>query len=154
MMSRHLSPGEWGTFFDAFSRRFRGRCMSLQIAEAAGAAAHMLADRLPLLGVALRPTRGLAESIQLVLGYSPVQNVVHVVRQPARVRVAQVSDGEDEQIVIESAAGETVTLDFGSATNCAASSDSSGHTGELDESRPGSPLATRSARHSMAATTG
>ena len=119
MMTRELAPEEWAAFFDAFSRRFRGRHMTIEVAVAADADFRTLADRLPLLGITSEPAAAPTESIQVMLGDSPVQNVVHVIRQPSRVLVAQVSNGEDDRLTIESATGETTRVDFGQTASAA-----------------------------------
>ena len=71
-----------------------------------------MAASLPLVGVTVEPSLGPAQSIVVMLGDSPRANVVHVVRDPCRVRVAQVTDGEDEVLIIDSGAGPTTRIDF------------------------------------------
>jgi hypothetical protein len=113
MMTRELHPGEWAKFFDCFSRRFRGRRMTLGVTDAGGdAPLGTLADRLPLLGISMEPTRGPAEVIEVMLGDAPAQHVAHAIRRPSRVRVAQVSSGEDEVLLIDCEAGPTTRVDF------------------------------------------
>ena len=79
MMTRELTPEEWAAFFDCFSRRFRGRRMTIEVALAADADSRTLADRLPLLGITVEPAAAPADSIQVMLGDAQVQNVVHVI---------------------------------------------------------------------------
>jgi hypothetical protein len=117
MKSRELSRAEWGRFFDCFSRRFRGRAVTVELGEfpeAASAApegADRLAEGLPLIGITVEPPHGPAESIAVMAGDAH-QNVVHFVRDPCRVRVAQLASGEDEMLIIDSGAGPTTRIDF------------------------------------------
>ena len=112
MKTRELASTEWATFFDCFSRRFRGRLVTVELSETPDARADALARRLPLLGLTVEPVDGPAESITVMVGDSPRENVVHVVRSPCRVRVAQVSNGEDEILIIDSGSGPTTRVDF------------------------------------------
>ena len=133
-MTRELAPEEWAFFFDGFSRRFRGRRMTLEVAVTADTEARTVADRLPLVGITAEPAAAPADSIQVMLGESPVENVVHVVRQPSRVLVAQVRNGEDDRLIIESATGETTCVDLGQTARAAGAvdSDALGQTSQVD----------------------
>jgi len=117
MKSRELSRAEWGKFFDCFSRRFRGRAVTVELGEfseappAAPARADRLADGLPLIGVTVEPPRGPVGSIAVMAGDAH-RNVVHFVRDPCRVRVAQMTNGEDDLLIIDSGAGPTTRIDF------------------------------------------
>lgn len=86
--------------------------MTLSVAGPHVDGEHLLADRLPLVGITAEPREGSPEAIEVMLGDSTVQNIVHVVRRPTRVRVAQVGNGEDDQLTIETASGETARVDF------------------------------------------
>lgn len=114
MTTRELSAGEWKTFFDCFSRRFHGRPVTVDQSDAPEGRADTVARQLPLIGVTLEPSVGNAELIAIMMGESR-ENVVHVVRGPSRVRVAQLSNGEDEMLLIDSSAGATTRIDFRSA---------------------------------------
>jgi hypothetical protein len=112
MKTRELASSEWAPFFDCFSRKFRGRPVTLELIETADARGDALARRLPLIGLTVEPPDGPAESITVMVGDSPHANVVHVVPRPCRVRVAQVTNGEDEMLIIDSGAGPTTRIDF------------------------------------------
>lgn len=112
MTTRELQPVEWSWFFDGFSRQHRGKRMTIEVVDAPDAQAHTLAHRLPLLGITAEPRRGQVESIEVMVGDSPVSNVVHVIRQPSHVRVAQITNGEDEMLIIDSASGPTTRIEF------------------------------------------
>jgi hypothetical protein len=112
MKTRELASSEWAVFFDCFSRRFRGRPVTLELSETADARGDALARRMPLIGLTVEPHNGPAESITVMVGDSPSENVVHVVRSPCRVRVAQVTNGEDEVLIIDSGSGPTTRIDF------------------------------------------
>ena len=112
MNVRELSPDEWTNFFDCFSRRFRGQPMTLRVTESDGGGERILAGRLPLVGITCEPANG-PQAIEVILGDSPDENVVHVVRCPAHVRIAQIrDDGQDEQVIIEQTTGETAFIDI------------------------------------------
>ena len=112
MSTRELSPGEWRTFFDCFSRRFRGKAITVDLSETPDGRADTVARRLPLVGVTAEPAHGKVETIAVMLGDSPDDNVLHVVREPCRVRVVQITGGEDEVLLIDSGAGPTTRIDF------------------------------------------
>ena len=115
MNSRELSPGEWKTFFDAFSRRFQGVPVTVDLGASADGRAELVAKQLPLLGVTVEPSTGPPEFVAIMVGDAPDQNVVHVVREPRRVTVAQVTNGEDDLLLIESVDGSTTRIDFRAA---------------------------------------
>jgi hypothetical protein len=112
MKARELSQEEWAKFFDAFSRQFRGRRMTLGLSEAAEGRADTLAEGLPLVGITVEPPHGPAESIVVMLGDSPHGHVSHVVRAPCRVRIVQVNSGEDDVVIVDSSAGPATRIDF------------------------------------------
>src|SRR5687768_4824253 len=105
MMTRELQPIVWAHFFDCFSRQNCGRTMTVDVMPAPDARAYTVARRLPLLGITAEPRRGQPELIQVMLGGPDEGNVSHVIPRPARVRVAQVTNGEDEMLIIESESG-------------------------------------------------
>ena len=115
MNSRELSPGEWKTFFDAFSRRFQGVPVTVDLGDPPDGRADPVARQLPLLGVTVEPASGPAESIAIMAGDAPGENVVHVVRQPRRVTVAQVTNGEDDLLIIDAVDGPATRIDFRAA---------------------------------------
>jgi hypothetical protein len=112
MKTGELASSGWTSFFDCFSRQFRGRPVTLELSEATEARADALARQLPLIGLTVEPAHGPAECITVMVGDSPRENIVHVVRNPCRVRVAQLTNGEDEMLIIDSGAGPTTRIDF------------------------------------------
>lgn len=112
VFTRELSTAEWRTFFDCFSRRFRDQPMTVGLSETPEGRADIVAEQLPLVGITVEPAEGTAELIAVMMGDSPHENVVHVVREPCRVRVGQITGGEDEVVIIDSGAGPTTRLDF------------------------------------------
>jgi hypothetical protein len=112
MTTRELALSEWAPFFDCFSRKFHGWPVTLDLSETPDARGDALARRLPLIGLTVEPTDGPPESITVMVGDSAHENVVHVVSSPCRVRVVQVTNGEDEMLIIDSGAGPTTRIDF------------------------------------------
>ena len=112
MTTRELQAAEWARFFDGFSRRFCGRRMRVEVIASGEDRPCTLADRLPLLGITAEPSRGPARLIEVMLGDGASGDVAHVVREPSRVRVAQISDGEDEMLLIDSDGGPITRIDF------------------------------------------
>ena len=112
MHTRDLSPSEWNGFFDMFSRRFQGLPVTVELKESPDGRPATVARELPLLGVTVEPRSGPAESIAIMVGDAPGANVVHMVRGPRRVRVAQVSNGEDDVLIIDSVNGPTTWIDL------------------------------------------
>jgi hypothetical protein len=113
MTTRELDRNEWASFFDGFSRHFRGRPVTLDVRDpAAPQAQRHVARDLPLVGVTAEFPDGRSPTIEIVVGDSPDEHVSHVVNAPTRVSVAQISNGEDEVLVIESETDPTVALDF------------------------------------------
>lgn len=86
--------------------------MTLGLSEAPEGRADTLADRLPLVGITVEPPRGPVETIVVMLGDSPREHVSHVVREPCRVRVVQVNNGEDDVVIVDSSAGPATRIDF------------------------------------------
>jgi hypothetical protein len=74
---------------------------------------------MPLLGISAEPRHGRVEAIELVLGDDgdarAAGHLAHVVHDPARVKVAQVSNGEDEVLIIEPVSGPATEIDFRTA---------------------------------------
>lgn len=112
MHTRELLPQEWVTFFDGFSRTHRGLPMTIQAKVGPDVHSAVIARRLPLVGITAEPRGPHPEAIQIVLGTPPLLHVAHTVRRPTRLSVSQVSDGEDELLIIESPGEATTVLDF------------------------------------------
>jgi hypothetical protein len=116
MTTRELQPDEWAMFFDCFSRRLRGRPVTVLVGDS-DAATHAVARRLPLVGVTAEQSEGRVRSIEVLTGAPgspPAEHVSHVVRSPSAVRIGQVSNGEDEVLIIQSATDPTTFVDFSS----------------------------------------
>lgn len=126
MVTRELESEEWIAFFNAFSRHFRGRPVTVELVAASGRGSppQVVARQVPLIGITAEhkaagtpPGQPEVSAIQILLGTEGDRSdhFTHVVREPSRVRVAQVSNGTDELLFIESAAGGTTTrVDFSS----------------------------------------
>ena len=114
MRTRELNVDEWTSFFDRFSRRFHGRPVTVLV-RGSDARTRALARHLPLLGVTTEQHDGEVESIEILTGDPgdpPAKHVAHMVRAQCGVRVGQVSNGEDEVLVIQSRTDPTTFIDF------------------------------------------
>ena len=98
-----LHAVEWTRFLDGFSR---------QVIQLGEDRRRTLADRLPLLGITAEPCRGPARVIQVMLGDAASGDVSHVIRSPLRMRVAGISNGQDEMLLIDSDGGATTRINF------------------------------------------
>jgi hypothetical protein len=112
MHTRELHPQEWVTFFDGFSRTHRGVPMTIQAKVGPDIHSAVIARRLPLVGISAEPRGPQPEAIHIVVGTPPLSHISHTIRQPTRLSVSQVSDGEDELLIIESPGEATTVVDF------------------------------------------
>jgi Family of unknown function (DUF5335) len=113
MRTRELDPSEWAPFFEAFSRQYRGRPVTLELAESGPFnSARFIAQQLPLVGITAEPELGPVKAIEIVVGAEPENHLCHIVSSPSHVKVGQISNGEDGVLVIESASDPTVLLAF------------------------------------------
>ena len=113
MTTRELTRDEWVAFFNAFSRHYRGRPITVQVAGTGDEGRpKTLARRAPLVGLTAERDRDTVTAIQVIVGDSPGAHLTHVIRDPTRVRVAQVSNGADELLLIDAEAGPTTRVDF------------------------------------------
>jgi hypothetical protein len=115
MFTRELDACEWLGFFSAFSRHYKGVPMTLNLPPAhGGVAAEVIARDLPLVGVTAecRYGDGRVTSIDIMLGSSLEDHVIHTINRPTHVFIGQISNGSDETIVIHSQTDPPVELDF------------------------------------------
>jgi len=115
MYTRELDAAEWVGFFSAFSRHYKGVPMTLDLpAGLGGAPKEIIARDLPLVGVTAECRYGddRITSIDIMLGSSLEDHVIHTVNQPTHVFIGQISNGSDETIVIHAENDPPVELDF------------------------------------------
>ena len=113
MRTRELPRGEWAVFFNSFSRHHRGRPVTVHVlADGSGGACQTLARRRPLGGVTFEAGPNTPPAVEIMLGDSPDEHLMHVVRDPVRVQIGQVTNGADEVLLIESATGPSARVDF------------------------------------------
>jgi hypothetical protein len=118
MRIRELTRDEWTFFFDGFSRTHRGQPVTLEVRRGPAASVDngghdaTLARRLPFVGITAEPHTPEPRFIEVLAGVSPNEHVAHVVRNPLRVKVAQVTNGQDEVLIIESALDAVTLVDF------------------------------------------
>jgi hypothetical protein len=117
MTVRILKPDEWVRFFNAFSRRYRGRPVTVRLLGRDGddEQSQTVANRMRLVGIAAERINDEVTAIEIIVGDSPEGHMTHVVREPSRVRVAQVTDGTDEVLLIDAKDGPTRGVDFSTA---------------------------------------
>jgi len=117
MRTRELDPVEWSAFFKAFSRQYRGRPVTLELAEKGPfESVRFIAQHVPLIGITAEPEQGTPKSIEIVVGADPDSHLCHTIGSPSHVKVGQISNGEDEVLVIESVTEPTVLLAFHEST--------------------------------------
>jgi hypothetical protein len=113
MTIRELQPNEWSDFFDAFSRHYRGQPVTIQVCGSSDTGPdRIIARRLALAGITAERDSASVVSLEVMVGDSPDEHLMHVIRDPYRVRVAQVSDGTDELLIINSTSSPTTYIDF------------------------------------------
>ena len=117
MKLRELLRSEWPAFFNSFSRRYHGQPVTVELVGAGGeAAAVAVARAMPLMGITAEAEAGAVKAIEIILGESPDQHLTHVVNSPSRVKVGQVQNGEDDVLVIDSAADPPTRIRFAPAS--------------------------------------
>lgn len=111
MNTREIDRAEWAGFFDAFSRHYRGRAVSVELLGPE-IGAQTMARREPLIGITAQSVPGTDDEIEIILGDAPDAQLTHVVRSPTHVRVKQPDNGEDSHVQIQSATGPEVLIDL------------------------------------------
>jgi hypothetical protein len=115
MFTRELDKSEWAAFFNAFSRHYQGHPMTLDLPEPHTLGTiEVIARDLPLVGIAAErgPGSDNVTSIEILLGTTPENHLMHTINLPTHVYVGQITNGSDEVIVFESERDPTVRLDF------------------------------------------
>jgi hypothetical protein len=116
MFARELDKSEWPAFFNAFSRRYQGRAMTLDLPEPHTLGTiEVIARDLPLVGITAERAGGDEEvaSIEILLGISSESHLTHTINHPTHVAIDQVNNGTDDVIVIHSLRDPTVRLNAG-----------------------------------------
>jgi hypothetical protein len=114
MFTREIDQSEWPAFFDAFSREYQGHPVTLDLPEphTMGTVA-TVARAVPFGGLTAEPHGGgPVKSIEIVLGTSSQDHLVHTINLPTHVSVDTDEHGADAVIMIRSQRDPTVRLDF------------------------------------------
>jgi hypothetical protein len=115
MTTRELKFDEWAAFFNAFSRRYRGQTVTVELLDKSSPndrAAQVIARRVPLSGITAERRGNAIVDIEIMLGDGDNEHLVHIAHRPTKIRIAQVSNGADELVLIDTAAGQTTRIDF------------------------------------------
>jgi hypothetical protein len=114
MRTRNLAREEWTAFFNAFSRRYVGQPTTIEmIPWMTGARPQTIARKMPLGGITAEHDGTAAiMAIEIMVGDSPREHLMHVIRDPCRVQIAQVTNGADELLLIDTEGGPTTRVDF------------------------------------------
>lgn len=113
MTTRELDQSEWTSFFNCFSRHYQGRRVTLELKERGPLRSpQMIARDLPFMGITAEMRDGEIKAIEILVGDTPENHLMHIVNAPSRVSVAQITNGEDEALIIESMSDPTVEIDF------------------------------------------
>jgi hypothetical protein len=106
----------WPAFFNDFSRQYRGQQVTVQVLGRSGISrGRILARRLPLVGITAETDGQTVCSLEIIVGDSPEDHIMHVVNAPLRVRIGQISNGADEVLFVDSQNDPTIRVDFGPA---------------------------------------
>jgi hypothetical protein len=108
MRNRLVPRTEWGRFFDAFSRRHRGRTATVRV-FGPKIGSQVEARDLPLEGIVPR-VAGVSAAIDILLGSPPPgPNIEHHVVDPKEIWIELTDAGAEEALEIQSEDG-TQTL--------------------------------------------
>ena len=107
---RELKRDEWPAFFSAFSRHYRGQPVTVGLAS--GHPPQVIAKNLPLVAITAEHHGDAIPAIKIMVGDFPFGPFTHVAGEPVRVRIAQVTGGVDELLLIDTGAGPTTYIDF------------------------------------------
>jgi hypothetical protein len=111
MTTRELRHEEWGRFFHTFSRHYRGQRVTIRTVGATSGSVQTLARRMPLVGITMERENDTVTALEIIIGDSPDDHLMHIIRAPSRIRVTQVANGADELLLIDSDSGQTTTVD-------------------------------------------
>jgi hypothetical protein len=114
MPTHEISPDEWPTFLDTFSRQHEGWLATLEV-FATDIGAHQEASDLPLEGITVTSTDDQSQSIAINLGKTPEDHVTHTINKPIRIWLEQTLLGANAALEIESADQVKTLLRFRSA---------------------------------------
>ena len=113
MGSRELASEDWVSFFNAFSRQYRNRPVTVEVSDPDNPARSLaIGHNLPLDGIVVEFFGGRAQSIEIILGESIDNRVVHIVSHPRKITIGQISNGQDEIVVIDSSTDPQARIDF------------------------------------------
>src|SRR5687767_14848456 len=111
---RELDSHEWTAFFNAFSRHYRGQCFTVELSNG-DHTPQIIARKMPLIGITAEHQGDAIRAVEIILGDAPYGHLTHVVRNPTKVWIAQVTNGADELLLIDAADGPTTRIDFSPA---------------------------------------
>lgn len=110
VLTREISPAEWGAFFDGFSQQHDGWLTTLELLDA-DMGAQILAENLPLRGISV-DVKDNEHVISINVGESTSEHVNHAVQNPTHVRVKLNSEGAHEAVEFETTDRLTTLLRF------------------------------------------
>ncbi len=111
MRNRLVPRTEWGRFFDAFSRRHRGRSATVRVLGPR-IGSQVEARDLPLEGIVPGADAGLTGIDILLGGAPPGPNIEHRVAEPEQVWVELTDGGSEEALEIRSGDGTQTVVQF------------------------------------------
>ena len=112
MRTLDIPHDQWPSFFNEFSRRHAGECVSIEVLEGQSGR-HALASNVRLVGITDDPKNSEGEIVEVMAGDSPDTQTNHEVRTPRAVRVAFGDDGSEMAVEIESRSMPTTLVHFG-----------------------------------------
>jgi hypothetical protein len=111
MKLQEIPHEHWREYLDMFSRAHRSWPARVQTTTPQIHEAHDLGD-LPLLGITDEQSED-REQIQITLGHPRHTHLSHTIERPLRLCAAEWNDGYSGRVEIESADGETTTVQVG-----------------------------------------
>jgi len=109
---RHITPTDWGSFFDLFSRQHLGMLVTVEV-ETPEIGSHNLVQQAPLIGIIARSEPSHDVTIEVIASESPAGprpgQMSYTIDRPQRVTFGS-TEGDHLWIEIEAETGEVVTI--------------------------------------------
>ncbi len=112
MKTEVITPTEWSSFLDAFSRQHQAWLVNLEEIPNPASRPFLEASGLALQGISTDADR---QAISIMLGEAPGRHLTHTVERPSRVTVERTDQGIECAVRIEDKDGRATRVSFRSA---------------------------------------